>query len=149
MTGKNAPLRMSPGSLGPLTFLSDVEPLPLVDPTGAAQFLNLERHSLACYRSLDVGPPFYKFGRWIRYATADLQAWRDGGGAEPLHPLGPSDESDGRLVGPAAAARFLTITSSCLRNNRVQAVGPRYCRLAQRLYYPVRELHLWAQAQRH
>lgn len=36
-----------------------------------------DAHSLECYRSLDTGPVFYKFGRHVRYAVADLDAWAE------------------------------------------------------------------------
>lgn len=59
--------------LGRLIFLPDLAPLPLVDPTEAARYLGIRRHSLACYRSLGEGPPYYKSGRWIRYEETDLR----------------------------------------------------------------------------
>lgn len=41
----------------------------------AARYLALSPHSLECYRSLGGGPPFYKFGKFVRYAVPDLEAW--------------------------------------------------------------------------
>jgi hypothetical protein len=48
---------------------------PFVDTEAAARYLALSAHSLECYRSLGGGPPFYKFGKFVRYAVSDLEAW--------------------------------------------------------------------------
>jgi hypothetical protein len=147
MTAEPSLQCLSPRALGPLTFLADLDPLPLVEPTEAARFLGIERHSLACYRSLDDGPPYYKFGRWIRYARADLASWRD---RMPITDIAHALEPRGAgLVSPALAARYLTVTKSCLANYRLEGVGPRYCRLGRSVQYPVDELQHWAQRQRH
>ena len=39
---------------------------------GAATFA-----SAYSYRSLGGGPIFHKFGKWVRYAVDDLDAWAD------------------------------------------------------------------------
>jgi hypothetical protein len=49
--------------------------IPFVDTEAAARYLALSPHSLECYRSLVGGPPFYKFGKFVRYAVDDLVAW--------------------------------------------------------------------------
>ena len=49
--------------------------IPFVDTEAAARYLALSAHSLECYRSLGGGPPFYKFGKFVRYAVEDLQTW--------------------------------------------------------------------------
>lgn len=49
--------------------------IPFVDTVAAARYLALSPHSLECYRSLGGGPPFYKFGKFVRYAVPDLEIW--------------------------------------------------------------------------
>lgn len=147
MTAEVDRLLLSPAALGRLSFLADLQPLPLVDPTQAAEFLGVRRHTLACYRSLGEGPPYYKFGRWIRYARSDLRGWKAGIAPLPVA-LAGCDESSMQLVSPAVAARCLTVTRSCLANYRLEGLGPRYCRLGRRIHYPVEELHRWAEQQR-
>uniref|UniRef100_UPI00346043C2 helix-turn-helix domain-containing protein n=1 Tax=Phenylobacterium montanum TaxID=2823693 RepID=UPI00346043C2 len=49
--------------------------MPFVDTTAAARYLALSPHSLECYRSVGGGPAFYKFGKHVRYAVSDLDAW--------------------------------------------------------------------------
>ena len=55
--------------------VDDTGLIPFVDTEAAARYLALSPHSLECYRSLGGGPPFYKFGRFVRYAVLDLEAW--------------------------------------------------------------------------
>ncbi|MER8954558.1 helix-turn-helix domain-containing protein [Mesorhizobium sp. M0833] len=57
------------------TFVNDAGPIRFVDTDAAAKYLALDPHTLECYRSRDTGPAFYKFGRYVRYAVADLDAW--------------------------------------------------------------------------
>jgi len=57
--------------------VDDTGLIPFVDTEAAARYLALSPHSLECYRSLGAGPPFYKFGKFVRYAVPDLQAWAD------------------------------------------------------------------------
>lgn len=59
------------------TFVDDAGPTRFVDTEAAARYLSLDTHTLACYRSLDTGPTFYKFGRYVRYVVADLDAWAE------------------------------------------------------------------------
>lgn len=56
-------------------MVADTGKVPFVDTEAAARYLALSAHSLECYRSLGGGPPFYKFGRFVRYAVPDLQTW--------------------------------------------------------------------------
>lgn len=56
-------------------LVAEAGPIRFVDTAAAARYLALDPHTLECYRSLDTGPAFYKFGRYIRYAIADLDAW--------------------------------------------------------------------------
>jgi hypothetical protein len=56
-------------------FAKDAGPIRFVDTEAAARYLGLTTHSLESYRSLGVGPPYYKFGRWVRYAVDDLDVW--------------------------------------------------------------------------
>ena len=53
-------------NLGPVGFVTTEE---------AARFLALSPHSLECYRAKGTGPAFYKFGKAVRYAVADLEGW--------------------------------------------------------------------------
>ncbi len=53
----------------------DTGRISFVDTEAAARYLALSAHSLECYRSLGGGPPFYKFGKFVRYAVSDLEAW--------------------------------------------------------------------------
>lgn len=56
-------------------MVDDVGKIPFVDTGAAARYLALSPHSLECYRSLGGGPPFYKFGKFVRYAISDLTTW--------------------------------------------------------------------------
>lgn len=56
-------------------MVDDVGKIPFVDTNAAARYLALSPHSLECYRSMGGGPPFYKFGKFVRYAINDLEAW--------------------------------------------------------------------------
>lgn len=144
--------RFSPDHCGTaaILFLDSIEPLPLLDPTAAAQLLGLGRHTLACYRSRGAGPAYYKFGRWIRYAPGDLREWGsksdqgDGLLLDPNHSPGTV-----RLVDTPTAARFLTVTRHCLSNYRETGTGPQTRRFGRRIYYPVDELRRWAALQRY
>ena len=55
--------------------VDDTGLIPFVDTEAAARYLALSPHSLECYRSLGGGPPFYKFGKFVRYAVSDLESW--------------------------------------------------------------------------
>ena len=55
--------------------VDDTGLIPFVDTDAAARFLAISPHSLECYRSLGGGPPFYKFGKFVRYAVTDLETW--------------------------------------------------------------------------
>ena len=55
--------------------VDDTGLIPFVDTAAAARYLALSPHSLECYRSLGGGPPFYKFGKFVRYAVHDLESW--------------------------------------------------------------------------
>ena len=56
-------------------YVDDTGLIPFVDTEAAARYLALSPHSLECYRSLGGGPPFYKFGKFVRYAVANLTGW--------------------------------------------------------------------------
>lgn len=56
-------------------MVDDTGKIPFVDTEAAARFLALSPHSLECYRSLGGGPPFYKFGKFVRYSILDLEVW--------------------------------------------------------------------------
>lgn len=56
-------------------LVKDAGRIPFVDTEAAARHLALTRHTLECYRSVGGGPAFYKFGRHVRYAVRDLDAW--------------------------------------------------------------------------
>lgn len=58
-------------------FIKDAGPIRFVDTEAAAKYLALEAHSLECYRSLGGGPIFHKFGKYVRYAVDDLDAWAE------------------------------------------------------------------------
>ena len=55
--------------------VDDTGLIPFVDTEAAARYLALSPHSLECYRSLGGGPVFYKFGKFVRYAVPELEAW--------------------------------------------------------------------------
>ncbi len=55
--------------------VDDTGLIPFVDTEAAARYLALSSHSLECYRSLGGGPPFYKFGKFVRYSVQDLEVW--------------------------------------------------------------------------
>lgn len=58
-------------------YVEDAGPVRFVDTDAAARYLALDAHTLECYRSLYTGPAFYKFGRYVRYAVGDLDAWAE------------------------------------------------------------------------
>ena len=74
-----SPTRKWPSAqlLARATYVEEAGPVRFVDTEAAARYLALDAHSLECYRSLDTGPAFYKFGRYVRYAVADLDAWAE------------------------------------------------------------------------
>lgn len=147
------PDRIVPPAGARMMFLDTLQPLPLIDPTEAARFLGFKPHTLACYRNQGGGPAHYKFGRWVRYAWADLQEWVGLYGADvawlqpDLAQLAAS--SPLLLVDTPTAARFLAVTRFCLENYRPKGGGPRFCRFGRRIHYPVAELARWAASQRH
>lgn len=65
----------APDVLRRAQFVSDAGPIRFVDTEAAARYLALEAHTLECYRSLGGGPAYHKFGKWVRYAVDDLDAW--------------------------------------------------------------------------
>lgn len=134
---------------GALVFVDTVKPLPLVDPTTAARYLKVKRHTLACYRNLGQGPRYYKFGRWIRYSWPDLRSWVSPSEPTWIAPAEPEHNDGGRhLVDTPTAARFLTVTRFCLYNYRAEGSGPPFHRYGRRLYYALEELKDWAEQQR-
>ena len=48
-----------------------------VNAQEAAEFLRLSRKTLDRYRVSGEGPVFHKFGRRVRYARSDLEAWAE------------------------------------------------------------------------
>jgi len=56
-------------------FVKEAGPARFVDTMAAARYLALDPHTLECYRSRGDGPAYYKFGKWVRYAVDDLDAW--------------------------------------------------------------------------
>lgn len=65
----------TPDILKRAKFVDDAGPIRFVDTEAAARYLALEAHTLECYRSLGGGPAYHKFGKWVRYAVDDLDAW--------------------------------------------------------------------------
>jgi len=53
------------------------EPTRYLTVDEAAAFLRLSPKTLNKRRSIGGGPKFHKFGRVVRYAAADLEAWAD------------------------------------------------------------------------
>ena len=137
------------GNGGGIVFGLAVEPLPLIDPTAAAALVGLKRHTLACYRNLGDGPPYYKFGRTIRYAAADLLTWA--GRPSPFLAPKPQSQVSSQnivLIDTNDAARFLTVTIFFLKYHRRRGSGPRHRRYANHIYYALDDLHDWAETQR-
>lgn len=67
----------TPAILRRARFVDDAGPIRFVDTEAAARYLALEAHTLECYRSLGGGSVFHKFGKWVRYAVDDLDAWAE------------------------------------------------------------------------
>lgn len=65
----------SPETVARAVVIDDLGPVPFVTTETAARYLALSPHSLECYRAKGTGPAFYKFGKAVRYAVADLEAW--------------------------------------------------------------------------
>lgn len=65
----------SPDIISRAVMVDDLGPIPFVTTETAARFLALSPHSLECYRAKGTGPAFYKFGKAVRYALPDLEAW--------------------------------------------------------------------------
>lgn len=129
-------------------FGTEADPLPLLDPTAAARFLGVARHSLACYRNLGSGPAYYRFGRWIRYLPDDLDSWKTRHERLVGHRAFNVWASPRALLDCASAARFLTVTRFCLQSYRKMGGGPPMRRFGRRVYYAVEDLEQWAEAQR-
>ena len=62
--------------------------IPFVDTEAAARCLALSPHSLECSRSLGGGPPFYKLGKFVRYASRTVKPGPAAGGT--TGPVGPT-----------------------------------------------------------
>lgn len=79
MSEKTKPQRRwpTPDILRRAQFVDDAGPIRFVDTEAAARYLALEAHTLECYRSLGGGPVYHKFGKWVRYAIDDLDAWAE------------------------------------------------------------------------
>lgn len=79
MSKKTKPQRRwpTPDILRRAQFVDDAGPIRFVDTEAAARYLALEAHTLECYRSLGGGPVYHKFGKWVRYAVDDLDAWAE------------------------------------------------------------------------
>jgi hypothetical protein len=77
MRGKSIPRRRwpTPDILRRAEFVKEAGPIRFVDTEAAARYLALETHTLECYRSLGDGPAYHKFGKYVRYAVDDLDAW--------------------------------------------------------------------------
>lgn len=65
----------APNILRRAKFVKDAGPIRFVDTEAAARYLALTTHTLECYRSVGGGPVYHKFGKWVRYAVDDLDAW--------------------------------------------------------------------------
>lgn len=65
----------APDILRRARFVKDAGPIGFVDTEATARYLALSAHTLECYRSLDTGPAYHRFGKWVRYAVEDLDAW--------------------------------------------------------------------------
>lgn len=65
----------SPDLVARAVLVDDLGPVAFVTTQEAARFLALSPHSLECYRAKGTGPAFYKFGKAVRYAVTDLEAW--------------------------------------------------------------------------
>ncbi len=65
----------TPDILRRAKFVDDAGPIRFVNTEAAARYLALEAHTLECYRSNGGGPVYHKFGKWVRYAVDDLDAW--------------------------------------------------------------------------
>lgn len=134
-----------------LQFIDDAPPLPLLDPTIAADRVGIRRHTLACYRNRGSGPRWFKFGKWVRYIPEDLDAWLGGDAPRPAidalstkwHP----DEARDLLVPMTVASRILTVTRHCMTNYRYESSGPVCRKAGRRLYYALADLLEWAAAQ--
>ncbi len=111
-------------------FTDDAGIIRFVDTDAAARLLNLMPHTLESYRSLGGGPEFYKFGRWVRYEAEKAC----------------SDEGERlvRLVPPAAAARYLGLTTHTLKLRRRMETGPRYYKFGNWVRYALGDLDTWA-----
>ena len=68
----------SPDLVARAVLVEDLGPVAFVTTQEAARFLALSPHSLECYRANGTGPAFYKFGKAVRYAVTDLDAWTAG-----------------------------------------------------------------------
>ena len=55
--------------------VDDTGLIPYVYTEAAARYLALSPDALECYRSLGGVPPFYRFGKSVRYAVPDFEVW--------------------------------------------------------------------------
>lgn len=133
-------------------FIDDAPAFRLVDATVAANRLDMERHTLACYRSLGCGPRWFRIGKWPRYAIEDLDRWLAGqplrAAKRTLGAVWPVDYLEQALVPSAVAARILTVSRHCLANYRAENIGPPCRHAGRRIFYALSDLLEWTAAQK-
>ena len=85
----------------PATTPQPAQPARYLTNDEAAAFLRLSPRTLEKQRVIGGGPRFHKFGRRVRYAAADLEAWADARSFEATF----DPEYAGRRAGIAARGR--------------------------------------------
>jgi predicted site-specific integrase-resolvase len=67
---------------------------PLLDSTRVARVLGVEVETLGAWRRRGYGPRWYRIGKKIKYAEADIRAWMNAqvnGGLSTSQPEGGKD----------------------------------------------------------
>jgi Helix-turn-helix domain len=146
----------------------EVSPIPFVDTEAAARYLALEAQTLMAYRALVSGPFAHKFGKRVRYAVGDLDAWArsrrrvTASGPTRTVPSPPIsqrhwpapdilrrarfvyDAGPIRFVDTEAAARHLALETHTLECNRSLGGGPAYHKFGKWVRYAINDLDAWA-----
>lgn len=56
-------------------MIAPLDPRTRLTASESATYLGLKPQTLANWRSMGTGPPFYKVGSMVQYRVADLDEW--------------------------------------------------------------------------
>lgn len=139
---------MMPAELKSTIFVSSLAPLPLLSSKETERYLRIKSRQLDSTRHRNIGIPYFRIGKTIKYAIPDLEIYEKyfkGAAQIPAYIDNPFADllGHGLLLDPTAAGKFLTVKRGRLCELRQRGVGPRFCRLGHLIRYPVDELLHW------